>query len=158
MSKDVEKVLEFEYLNGAQVEKGFAKVSWQGDSSINYPKKNLKIKLYSDELLTKKAKIAPRAGWMADSKFVLKANWVDATHSRNIVNSNIWAQLTQNRVYNSAHNRDVNYVSDSNFENVDEYWNRATGHYTLGANKINGHNVLQFDNTGITDNNINVSG
>lgn len=147
MSKDVEKTLAVEYYNGNQIEKGYAKVSWQGDSSVNYPKKNYKIKLYSDAELTKKLKITPRSGWIPDNKFNLKANWVDATSARNIVNSRVWAQLTKSRVYNPSHNRDVNYAMDSNFENMVEYWNGNTSLYKLGDKTVDGYNTIQYDGT-----------
>lgn len=145
MSKDVEKTLSVDYYNGNQIEKGYAKVSWQGDSSVNYPKKNYKIKLYSDAELTKKLKITPRSGWLPDNKFNLKANWVDATSARNIVNSRVWAQLTKSRVYNPSHNRDVNYALDSNFENIVEYWNYSPTKYKLGDKTVDGYNTLQYD-------------
>ena len=65
----------------------FAKIKIQGSSSLRYEKKNYTIKLYNDENLEDSFKVD--FGWGKENKYVLKANWIDKTHSRNIVSSNL---------------------------------------------------------------------
>jgi hypothetical protein len=36
-------------------------------------------------------------GWTAQSKYCLKANWIDHTHSRNIVSAKLWGLMVKNR-------------------------------------------------------------
>lgn len=69
----------------------------QGDSSQYYPKKNYTIKLFSDSARTKKSKHLFRNWDKARNKFVLKANWIDHSHARNVVNARIWAQVMKSR-------------------------------------------------------------
>lgn len=80
-------------LNGKDIS-GFLQIAWQGDSSRIYPKKNFKIKLFKDQSCTDKLKIKPRSDWDNNNKFNLKANWIDATQARNLVNSELFAQAT----------------------------------------------------------------
>lgn len=74
--------------------KGFMQISIQGASSRQYPKKNYKIKLFEDAKMTKKLKIKLRPSWTPDSSFNLKANWIDATQSRNLANAKVFANAT----------------------------------------------------------------
>lgn len=68
----------------------------QGSSSSGYPKKNYTIKLFSDSELTKKDKRAFR-DWSESNKFVMKANWIDHSHARNIVNARLWTRIVKAR-------------------------------------------------------------
>lgn len=67
----------------------YAKIKIQGSSSIVYNKKNYTINLYEDQDFNKKSKVDMGKGWGAHSKYNLKANWIDKTHSRNIVAARI---------------------------------------------------------------------
>lgn len=71
--------------------KGYAKIKLQGSSSLNYSKKNYTIKFYKDKDLDKKLEID--FGWGKQNKYCLKANWIDKTHSRNIVTANIVSDI-----------------------------------------------------------------
>lgn len=68
----------------------------QGSSSQWYPKKNYTVKLFKDSGLTKKDKHEFR-DWKSANKFVLKANWIDHSHARNIVNARLWDQIVRSR-------------------------------------------------------------
>ena len=70
---------------------GYLQFAIQGDSSRNYPKKNLKIKTFEDAECTQKLKWQPVSSWSPNNKFNLKANWIDATQARNIVNARLVA-------------------------------------------------------------------
>lgn len=85
---------DFTFVNGKTTTNGYMQIGVQGDSSKNYPKKNYKIKLFSDDAYKKKLKFAPKAGWTKNSKFNLKANWIDATQARNLVNAKMVEKAT----------------------------------------------------------------
>lgn len=68
---------------------GTASVKWQGSSSIRYPKKNYTIKF--DKAFEAKE------GWGEQNKYCLKANWIDASHARNVVNAHLWGQICASR-------------------------------------------------------------
>ncbi len=70
---------------------GYAELKLQGSSSLAYDKKNYTIKLYEDENLDDKLKID--FGWGEQNKYCLKANWIDKTHSRNIVTARLVSQI-----------------------------------------------------------------
>lgn len=75
----------------------YAKAKVQGDSSQYYPKKNYTIKLFSDSNRSKKSKRIFRDWDKERNKFVLKANWIDHSHARNIVNARLWSQVMKSR-------------------------------------------------------------
>lgn len=70
-------------------------IHWQGASSLGYPEKNYTLKLYKDETLAKKNKVD--LGWGKESKYCLKANWVDCTSSRNVVACRLWGDVVATR-------------------------------------------------------------
>jgi len=69
--------------------KGTASVKWQGSSSIAYPKKNYTIKFDTA--------FEAKEGWGAQKKYCTKANWIDFSHSRNLVSANLWGQICEER-------------------------------------------------------------
>ena len=62
----------------------YAEIKAQGNSTLNWPKKNQTVKLYKDATCTEKFKVDFK-GWGKQNKFVIKANWRDLTHVRDIV-------------------------------------------------------------------------
>lgn len=74
----------------------YATMAIQGSSSQYYPKKNYTIKLFKDYEKTTKNKIE-FFDWGATNKYVIKANWTDHSHARNIVNARLWAQIMRSR-------------------------------------------------------------
>lgn len=80
---------------------GTSNTKWQGSSSLAYDKKNFTIKLYEDSTKSTKQKINFN-GWGKQNKFVLKANYIDHSHARNIVSAKIWSEIVKSRSdYNS---------------------------------------------------------
>lgn len=75
----------------------YATAKVQGDSSQWYPKKNYTLKLFTDSGRTKKSKRKFKDWDKGRNKFVLKANWIDHSHARNIVNARIWSQVMKSR-------------------------------------------------------------
>lgn len=79
----------------------YATLKVQGDSSTGYPKKNFTIKFYSDAQCTIKSKHNFK-NWGNENKYVLKANWIDITQSRNVITARLWTDLVKSRSdYNS---------------------------------------------------------
>ena len=72
-----------------------AKIKVQGSSSLVYEKKNYTINLYEDDSFEKKSKVDMEKGWGKQSKYNLKANWIDKTHSRNIVSARIAGKIQE---------------------------------------------------------------
>lgn len=90
-SKNEEIRIKVEYKDEKNSFNGYAKIKWQGSSSLNYEKKNYTIKFYKDSDLEEKLKID--FGWGKQNKYCLKANWIDKTHSRNIVTAKLASQM-----------------------------------------------------------------
>ena len=90
-SKKIECDINFEYRSRGQTVDGAAKIKIQGTSSTQYAKKNYTITLYDDSNYSSKKKLD--VGWGAQSKYCLKANWIDKTHSRNVVTAKLGAQM-----------------------------------------------------------------
>lgn len=67
----------------------------QGATSASYPKKNYTVKLYKDDTLLLRKKVD--FGWGKESKYCMKANYVDSSHARNIVGARLAAQVTASR-------------------------------------------------------------
>ena len=85
--KYVSKTLEFEC---------FVNIKCQGTSSMAYPKKNFSIRTYEDEALENKLKLDFK-GWGKQYKFVLKANYIDISHARNVVSAKLWGKCVASR-------------------------------------------------------------
>ncbi len=90
-SKKIECDIDFEYRSRSQIVNGAAKIKIQGTSSTQYAKKNYTINFYEDSTYGNKKKID--VGWGEQSKYCLKANWIDKTHSRNVVTAKLGAQM-----------------------------------------------------------------
>lgn len=89
--KKIECEITFEYRSREQIKTGAAKIKIQGSSSTQYAKKNYTINFYKDANYSSKQKID--VGWGAQSKYCLKANWIDKTHSRNVVTAGLAAKV-----------------------------------------------------------------
>lgn len=85
MTKDVKVTLNYVYGDRT----GTLTCKWQGNSSIGYPKKNYTVKFDTD--------FEAHDGWGEESKYCLKANWVDFTHARNIVSAKLWGEVVRSR-------------------------------------------------------------
>lgn len=88
--------IKYIFSNGTERFNGFATLKVQGNSTTAYPKKNFTIKLFNDEKHKSKRKIAFN-DWGAQNKFVLKADWIDISHARNIVSARLWSDVVSSR-------------------------------------------------------------
>lgn len=118
VTKDTIAKAAFSYKDGEVEKAGYLTIKWQGASSLNYPKKNWNLKLFSDADFTKKMKMRMKADWANNNSYMLKADWIDATHARNLVNADLWKQLTLNRPV--LRNSPVNYVQHSDMPYIDQ--------------------------------------
>ena len=111
----------FTYNNGNQtLLSGYAKIAIQGDSSRSYPKKNYKIKIFSDSECKEKIKTKLKPSWTELSNFNLKANWIDATQSRNLVNAHL---ISNAAAVTQINNNDVakNLIKTQNFGQMEGF-------------------------------------
>ena len=97
MSKTNEKILRFSYISKTKTISGYVKMKWQGTSSISYPKKNFTIKMFTDSECTTKDKHTFKNWNYKTNKYVLKANYIDHSHARNIVSARLWGDIVASR-------------------------------------------------------------
>ena len=68
---------------------GVCSLKWQGSSSLMYPKKNYTIKFPEKFVADEK--------WGAESKYCMKANFMDYSHTRNLGSAKLWGQIVNSR-------------------------------------------------------------
>lgn len=91
-----EAVVPFRYISKTEDISGYTEIKAQGNSSMSYPKKNQTVKLYKDADCTEKLKVDFK-GWGNQNKHIYKANWIDLTHSRNVVSARLWGDVVKSR-------------------------------------------------------------
>lgn len=95
---DGEIKVKYEYVsNSEDIEsfECFCEIKVQGASSQYYPKKNFTVKFFEDEALSSKLKVD--LGWGKQTKYCMKANYVDSSHARNIVAATLFTEVVQSR-------------------------------------------------------------
>ena len=88
--------LTMDYISNTAKFSSFIKLKCQGTSSMSYAKKNFTVSMFNDEARATKLK-KDFKGWGAQSKFCLKANYVDTTHTRNISGARIAYDMVASR-------------------------------------------------------------
>ncbi len=88
---------ELDYVSKTRQFHAWLKIKCQGSSSMAYPKKNFTIKLYQDAARETKLKKYFRDWGQESNKFVLKANYIDHTHARNLVSARLWNEVVKSR-------------------------------------------------------------
>ena len=87
---------EIEYKSKTNSFHAYTYIKLQGNSSLVHPKKNFTIKLYKDKnrsiKLNKEFK-----NWGAHNDFVLKADYIDILHARNVVSAKLWGKVVKSR-------------------------------------------------------------
>lgn len=98
MTNDKNEVnMEMEYRSKTKQFHAYIGIKYQGTSSLNYDKKNFTVKLFDDEAHESKQTHLFRDWKYAKNKFVLKANYIDHSHARNIVCANLWDEVVSSR-------------------------------------------------------------
>lgn len=134
MTKDDAKIMSFVY-HGAQnyinastgtgrredgiQHDGYVKMKWQGTSSIAFPKKNFTITAYSDADCSAKMPITLREKWGAQSKYCLKANFIDSSQCRNVLAAKLWGECVACR--DTASESYIRTKDTPNYAAVDGY-------------------------------------
>ena len=88
--------LKAKYSDSEQSFECYGLLTLQGHSTYGLPKKNYTIRFYDDAEGTIKHRVCFR-DWNAEHKYILKANYMDVSQSRNIVGANIWSSIVQSR-------------------------------------------------------------
>lgn len=100
----------------------------QGSSSVGYPKKNYTLEFFSDAGYSQALKV--QVGDVpAHDEWVFKANYVDASNSRNIGGNKLWEDMVQSRIASNGYKREV-----------DQYYVGKTGDDAIITNAV-GHVV-----------------
>lgn len=73
----------------------YVKLKPQGTTSITFPKKNFTLNFYEDSAYSIKKSLELIPEWGSQSKYVIKANWIDPTHSCNIVSARIASKMQE---------------------------------------------------------------
>lgn len=129
----------------------YAKIKFQGQSSIVYNKKNYTINLYQDENYKDKNKIEVKKEWGAQSKYCLKANYIDSTMARNVVSARLVGQMQKQ--YNLFENTPNNGAVDGfpveiyvNGEYLGLYtWNIPKDEWMFNMDKKNENHIVMGD-------------
>ena len=88
---------EMVYISKGKIIKAYVKIKCQGSSSMNYAKKNFTVTLYQDEARTIPLYLEFKDWGIKVNKFVLKADWIDHSHSRNVCTARIWKDIVESR-------------------------------------------------------------
>lgn len=88
---------EMRYISKTDSFSAYLKIKAQGNSSLVYSKKNFTIKMYSDKARENKQKRTFKDWDCESSKYVLKANYIDHSHARNIVSARLWNEAVCSR-------------------------------------------------------------
>lgn len=88
--KDVRSVAAI-FTQGNKKHSYHATIKVQGSSSLAYTKKNYTIKFFDDP--AHETNSAIDVGWGSENEYCLKANWIDKTHSRNVVTAKLAAEV-----------------------------------------------------------------
>lgn len=99
MTKDKAVNLRAVYDDGVQHFECIAKTKWQGNTSIQFPKKNYNIK-FIDENKNKVKKVFKN--WYPTNGYHLKANWYDYSMVRNVVGTRLGRSIYPNQYPNNA--------------------------------------------------------
>ena len=87
---------ELEYVSKSYKFHAYTYIKLQGNSTLYLPKKNYTINLYSDENRSVKLNKEFK-NWGFHNNFVLKANYNDILHARNVVGAKLWSKVVQSR-------------------------------------------------------------
>lgn len=93
LSADTYQNYRMEWIEPMRTITGYAKLAWQGDSSLNLEKKNYKFKLFSDEAFTKNSEFKPYPEFYSTNKFQLKANFTNRYLINNGYNADMYRQF-----------------------------------------------------------------
>jgi len=151
-SKNDERKIKLRYVSNELEFEAYAKIKLQGNSSIAYDKKNYTIKLYEDNKYSDKKNVDIGQNWGEQNKYCLKANWIDKTHSRNIVTSNIMANIQKkyNLFMDSPNNGEIDgFPVEVYIDNIFYglyTWNIPKDNWTFNMDNSNPNHIVMAAN------------
>lgn len=110
-----------------------ATLKWQGGSSVGYPKKNYNMVFLKANGSKNKVELSP--AWGKQSKYTLKANWVDYSASRNIVSARLFGEIVHSRCKDDEVDSLVNGGAVNGFPVLLYHNGDFAGLYTLNSPK-----------------------
>ena len=154
---------ELEYVSKSYRFHAYTYIKLQGKSTLYLPKKNYTVNLYSDENRSVKLNKEFK-NWGFHNNFVLKADYKDILHARNVVGSKLWSKVVQSRsdydtlpeeLKNSPNNGAIDGFPVRVYINR-EYnglynWTIPKCDWMVGMNSANANHVLlnaEFNDTG----------
>lgn len=87
---------ELEYVSKSYRFHAYTYIKLQGNSTLNLPKNNYTVNLYSDKNRSVKLNKEFK-NWGFHNNFVLKADYNDILHARNVVGAKLWSKVVQSR-------------------------------------------------------------
>ena len=87
---------ELEYVSKSYRFHAYTYIKLQGNSTLSLPKKNYTVNLYSDRNRSVKLNKEFK-NWGFHNNFVLKAEYNDILHARNVVGAKLWSKVVQSR-------------------------------------------------------------
>lgn len=87
---------ELEYVSKTTKFHAYTYIKLQGNSTLQLPKKNYTVNLYSDENRSVKLNKEFKS-WGFHNNFVLKADYNDILHARNVVGAKLWGKVVASR-------------------------------------------------------------
>ena len=87
---------ELEYVSKTTKFHAYTYIKLQGNSTLQLPKKNYTVNLYSDENRSVKLNKEFK-NWGFHNNFVLKADYNDILHARNVVGAKLWGKVVASR-------------------------------------------------------------
>lgn len=157
-----------EYISKTDRFKAAIKIKFQGNTSLTFPKKNFTIKMYTDDTYEDKLKKSFKNWNHSGNKYVLKANWIDHAHARNIISARLWGEVVASRpdydslpveMRNAPNNGAIDgfpvklYVNGK-YEGV-YTWNVGKDDWMWGMDEDNANHVLmcaETNNDGVVKN------
>ena len=85
-----------EYVSKTHKFESYIKIKLQGSYTMTLPKKNFTIQLFEDEYRSIPY-YEDFKGWGKTNHYVLKADYNDITHARNVVAANLWGKIVESR-------------------------------------------------------------
>lgn len=154
---------ELEYVSKTTKFHAYTYIKLQGNSTLLAPKKNYTINLYSDENRSVKFNKEFK-NWGFHNNFVLKADYNDILHARNVVGAKLWGKVVESRpdydtlpekLRNSPNNGAIDgfpvkvYV-DGKYDGLYD-WTIPKCDWMVGMNSANANHVLlsaEFNDNG----------
>lgn len=121
------------YGDGVYIESPIT-IKWQGASSLSYEKKNFNIQ-FVDLYSGKGNKVEILEKWGKESKYTLKANYVDFSQARNVCSGKIYGKIVRSRNINDQFDSLVNGGAIDGFPIIIYINGEYQGLYTMNIPK-----------------------